>query len=370
MFTLASAAAPAGKGSATIVANQLVFDPGADFDHLAAGVTETVVVSYTMTDDHGASSSSTLTIIVTGTNDGATITPVAGGDTSVIEAGGVANASIGDANASGQVTVSDADDGQAIFQVPPSLNGTYGTFTFDATNGQWTYTLDNSRAATQALNVGSAVTDTLTVTSSDGTASQNIVVNVTGANDAAVISGDEHRLGQPRNAVANTATGDLDSTDVDNPNDSWTVVASAAASANGYGSYTIDASGHWTYTLDNANPAVNALNAGGTLSDTFTVTTVDGTSQVVTVTINGANDAAVITGASTGSVIEAGGVANGLRNDRDRRSQLDRRRQSRRQLDRGGERGGVGQRLRQLHDRCERALDLHARQRQRRRSTR
>ena len=56
LFTLASATAPAGKGSATIVANQLVFDPGADFDHLAAGVTETVVVSYTMTDDHGASS--------------------------------------------------------------------------------------------------------------------------------------------------------------------------------------------------------------------------------------------------------------------------------------------------------------------------
>ena len=77
VFTLASAAAPAGKGSATIVANQLVFDPGADFDHLAAGVTETVVVSYTMTDDHGASSSSTLTITVTGTND----TPVAVADT-------------------------------------------------------------------------------------------------------------------------------------------------------------------------------------------------------------------------------------------------------------------------------------------------
>ncbi len=82
------------------------------------------------------------------------------------------------------------------------------------------------------------------------------------------------------------------------------MVGSAAASANGYGSYTIDASGHWTYTLDNANPAVNALNVGGTLSDTFTVTTVDGTSQVVTVTINGANDAAVISGASTGSVTE------------------------------------------------------------------
>ena len=36
--------------------------------------------------------------------------------------------------------------------------------------------------------------------------------------------------------------------------------------------------------------------SGSTLTDTFTVTTVDGTAQLVTITINGANDAAVITG--------------------------------------------------------------------------
>ena len=54
----------------------------------------------------------------------------------------------------------------------------------------------------------------------------------------------------------------------------------------------------WTYTLDNSNPAVQALNVGQTLTDTFTVTTVDGTAQLVTITINGANDAAVITGAA------------------------------------------------------------------------
>ena len=32
-------------------------------------------------------------------------------------------------------------------------------------------------------------------------------------------------------------------------------------------------------------PAVQALNAGDTLTDTFTATTVDGTAQVVTITI-------------------------------------------------------------------------------------
>ncbi|MBW9066021.1 VCBS domain-containing protein, partial [Rhizobium herbae] len=44
-------------------------------------------------------------------------------------------------------------------------------------------TLDNDRAATQALNQGDAVSDTLSVTSLDGTASHNIVVAITGADD-------------------------------------------------------------------------------------------------------------------------------------------------------------------------------------------
>ena len=56
---------------------------------------------------------------------------------------------------------------------------------------------------------------------------------------------------------------------------------------------------------------MQALNVGDTLTDTFTATTVDGTAQLVTITINGANDAAVITGVASGSVTEAGGVANG-----------------------------------------------------------
>ena len=57
---------------------------------------------------------------------------------------------------------------------------------------------------------------------------------------------------------------------------------------------------------------MQALNAGQTLTDTFTATTIDGASQqFVTVTIHGANDTAVISGDTTGTVVEAGGVVNG-----------------------------------------------------------
>ena len=68
----------------------------------------------------------------------------------------------------------------------------------------------------------------------------------------------------------------------------------------------------WTYTLVNTNPAVQALNVGGqTPTDTFMVATVDGTTQLVTITISGTNDAAVISGTTIGSVIEAGSTSSG-----------------------------------------------------------
>jgi choice-of-anchor C domain-containing protein len=71
-FTLVSGAAPAGKGSVSVSGNQLVFNPGTAFDHLAAGQTETVILDYNMRDQNGGSSSSTLTATITGTNDAPT----------------------------------------------------------------------------------------------------------------------------------------------------------------------------------------------------------------------------------------------------------------------------------------------------------
>ena len=165
-----------------------------------------------------------------------------------------------------------------------------------------------------------------------------------------------------------TATGDLSSTDIDNPNDAWTAVGTATASTRGYGTYTLTDAGLWTYTLDNSNADVQARNVGQILSDTFTVFAVDGTSQVVTIIINGTNDAAVVSGATTGSVVEAGGVNNGTPGtpDRDRQSELDRRRRSERRLD--GRQLADRQRLRQLHADGGWPLDLHAGQRQSRRA--
>ena len=189
----------------------------------------------------------------------------------------------------------------------------YGTYTLTAA-GLWVYTLDNSNADVQARNVGQILSDTFTVTTVDGT-SKVVIIIISGTNDAAVIIGETTGAVVEAGGVANgtpgtpTDTGDLNFTDVDDPNDAWEEVSFPTAST--YGTFTLTAAGLWTYTLDDTNAAVQALNAGDTLIDTFTVATIDGTSQVVTITINGADDAAAIIGETTGTVVEAGGVANG-----------------------------------------------------------
>jgi VCBS repeat-containing protein len=75
VLAVSAASAPAGQGSASASGGQVEFDPGSDFDHLAVGESEEVVVSYTVEDEHGASSSSTVTITVTGANDGPVANP-------------------------------------------------------------------------------------------------------------------------------------------------------------------------------------------------------------------------------------------------------------------------------------------------------
>src|SRR4029079_1363113 len=163
----------------------------------------------------------------------------------------------------------------------------------------------SSHPAVQALNVGDTLTDTFTATTVDGTA-QLVNITIDGTNDAAVITGPVTGAVVEAGGVGNgapgspIAAGDLNAVDVDNPNDAWNSVTTPTASDNGYGTFTLSVAGVWTCTLDNTNAAVQALNVGQTLTDTFTATTVDGTAQVVTITIDGDNDAAVITGGTTG----------------------------------------------------------------------
>lgn len=275
----------------------------------------TLTDSFTVTTIGGTAQ--VVTIAIHGTSDAAIISGETTG--AVIEAGGIANANPGTAIASGTLTDADVDTTANAFTPVGSPTATaagYGSFTMTAA-GVWTYTLNNANGAVQALNAGEILTDTFTVTTLDGT-TQVVTVTIQGTNDAAVISGTTAGSVTESGAVANatpgtpSATGTLIAADVDNPSNTFTAVTSPKASTSGYGSFTMTAAGVWTYTLDNAGSVVQALNVGDTLTDSFTVTTLDGTPQVVTITIHGANDAALISGTTTGSVIEAGTFSPGV----------------------------------------------------------
>src|SRR5688572_18294492 len=236
---------------------------------------------------------------------------------SVVEAG---TGTPGTPTATGNLYADDLNGPDDVFQAQlagtATVNG-YGTYAVTA-DGVWTYTLDNSNAAVQALNVGSpALTDSFTV-DREGGAEQVVSITIHGSNDAAVITGTSIGDVTEAGGVANgtpgtpTATGNQLATDVDNAADVFQAQLAGTATVNGYGTYAVTADGVWTYTLDNSNAAVQALNVGSpALTDSFTVKSEDGTEQVVSITIHGSNDAAVITGTSIGDVTEAGGVANG-----------------------------------------------------------
>ncbi|WP_067517441.1 VCBS domain-containing protein [Endozoicomonas ascidiicola] len=131
--------------------------------------------------------STTITVDITGSNDKAVIKADSEftQDYRVREAGGNDNNKFKNQNtAGGKLKVTDADEGEAYFQTPTdaALEGEYGSFTFDPTNGEWTYTLKDQMKA-DSLEGGEKFRETLKVTSADGTASKVIKVVITGTND-------------------------------------------------------------------------------------------------------------------------------------------------------------------------------------------
>ncbi|WP_217578042.1 VCBS domain-containing protein [Mesorhizobium sp. GbtcB19] len=261
---------------------------------LGAGDQISDVFTYAIKLGGGTLSWASVSVNIQGTNDGAIITAVPGADTTVVEAGGVANNIPGDPSAHGQLLITDPDAGQNHFQMPPSLQGAYGTFTFDATSGVWTYALNQALA--DPLTQGQHVTDTLTVKSADGTASYNIVVNITGTNDAAVLSSASVNLTEGNTAAAISTSGNLTISDVDSP---ATFVAQAATVGN-YGTFAINAAGAWTYTASSAH---NEFVAGQHYTENFDVVSADGTHTSVAINILGTNDAptADLNGAAAGT---------------------------------------------------------------------
>ena len=277
------------------------FDPGTDFDYLAAGETEIASVVYRISDGNGGTDEATLTVTVTGENDDPTLTPAKG---EVTEDKAVTS---GNLVVKGTVATTGGDDGEDKFMtVTTPMTGDYGKLTI-AADGAWTYTARNSQSDIQDLDTGETLTDTFTVTSADTVTKTTVTITINGAADTLRLDPstgsvtEDTGVNDAGDLVTSgtvTATGDADET----PFTAETDISGT------YGTLDITAAGAWTYKVDNDLPAIQGLGVGDTLTDTLTVTNVDTvTTTSVTITINGAADTLRLD-PSTGSVTEDTGV--------------------------------------------------------------
>ena len=208
---------------------------------------------------------------------------------------------------------------------PATLHGTYGDLAL-AANGSYSYTLNNAALNVQSLRAGQQVSDVFAYSATDGLASatSNLVVTVTGTNDAPIAFADTASVkeDQTLSATGNVLTND---TDVD-VGDSLKVLASATGLRHGtFGDLTLNADGSYSYALNNSATKVQALGRNATVTDTFTYTVTDDSStplqasSTLSVRISGTNDGPTAV-ADTASVSEDGStVATGnvLSNDSD-----------------------------------------------------
>src|SRR5207247_1467805 len=273
------------NGTFSIAANGAwTYTANSAFDNLNVG--QSVSDIFTVASADGTTS--TVQVTINGSNDAA-----------VLSATSVALTEI-DAPllTGGTLTVTDVDNPQT-FVAQTNVAGANGTFSL-AANGAWSYT---ANSALNELNVGQSVSDSFAVQASDGTPT-SVQVTITGTNDAAVLSSATVSLAETNAPL--TTGGTLTVSDIDSPQ--AFVAQTNVAGANGR--FSIAANGAWTYT---ANSALDNLNVGQSVSDTFTVSAVDGTTTSVQVSINGTNDAAVLSCAAvalaeTNAALTTGGA--------------------------------------------------------------
>ncbi|WP_296511284.1 VCBS domain-containing protein, partial [Rhodoferax sp.] len=195
-FTLSPTTQTSNGGAGTAIG--YTFDPAtANLDFLRAGQSLTITYQVKVNDGTADSAFQDVTFTITGANDA----PVAIADTNSITEGTTTASS----QVSGDVTPGtagqdyDLDSGSsftvtgvavgnlasATGNVGVALSGTYGTVSIGI-NGNYTYTLDNTRPATNNLTAGQVAQDvfTYTITDDNGASSTTtLTINVTGTQD-------------------------------------------------------------------------------------------------------------------------------------------------------------------------------------------
>ncbi|WP_018749629.1 retention module-containing protein, partial [Chitiniphilus shinanonensis] len=240
-----------------------VYTPNQDYNGSDRFVVE-------VSDGRGGTTTVVITIDITPVND-----PPVGEDQAIV--------TNEDVPVSGQLVAHDVDGDPLTFT--KASDPQHGTVVINP-DGSYTYT------PAQDYNGK----DSFTVTVDDGQGGQDTIVvtiDVMPMPDPAIITPATPGADQGlvKEDTIFTTSGKLDIVDPD----AGEAVFNAGTIQDGpYGSLTIDAAGNWTYTLNNADPAVQVLKEGESIVRPITVTSADGTTHVITVTIQGTNETATL----------------------------------------------------------------------------
>lgn len=256
---------------------------------LGVGESLTDTIAVEVSDGNGGTDTVNISVTIHGTNDAPVISNVSYDNDTVTEDGAVQSAS-------GAVVASDVDKNDTLsYNVVGSSTGTYGTLALDPNTGTWSYVLNNSSAAVQALAAGQTVVETFDVLVSDGNGGFDtaaISIDVNGSNDAPVITGTLYDVPVVTEDGGLTARGSITVTELDT-NDTLSYVV-LGSDTSGFGTLTVNPDGSWSYALNNDGELVQNLNAGDTRIDTFLVAVIDPSgardTTSISVTINGADD--------------------------------------------------------------------------------
>ncbi|WP_371228027.1 VCBS domain-containing protein [Pseudomonas sp. QE6] len=329
--------------------------------------TLTEVFTYTVSDPGGKFITRTFTVIIHGQND----TPIAADDSgTAIEAGGTLNTTPG-TPATGNVLPNDLDvDGAAygetrvvdaartgteaaggtLIDLTASggvIAGSYGTLRLNA-NGTYTYVVNDSLAAVQALKLGDSLVETFTyrMHDTDGASSiAQLTITIEGRYDAPVANDDINYAvanldgSGGRNPTGNVIAGltgifagigadtDVDAGDhmrvttiAKGPEgaqvNTVTVVPGSPQTIQGaFGTLVINSDGRYQYFVDSSNPTIIALGPLAFAIEEFTYQVTDdgnlSDQATLVILIRGRNEAPV-TEPDFGTAVEDGGLHNNV----------------------------------------------------------
>ncbi|CCO46078.1 putative VCBS repeat and Serralysin domain protein [Vibrio nigripulchritudo SOn1] len=247
------------------------FTASETFDSLRVG--EELSFTYPVETTDGATSS--VEIIIQGTNDLPVVEERLGGWIHEDETRQIVK----------NLVVQDLDNDNHTFEVVGTPATVVGTFAINS-DGVWTYEL--TPGAADYLKEGQKLFETYQVKVTDedgGVTIVDVTVGIVGQNDAAIVSSDSVTLVETDSVL--TSSGTLTSTDVDGPDNSFV----ANSVTNSLGTFTIDENGNWTFT---ASSTFDHLRVGEEATFTYPVTTTDGATSSVEITIQGTNDLPVV----------------------------------------------------------------------------